>query len=153
DPAAEAGASTPTEVVTVVHLHTTLSDGAASPLELARAARAAGVGALVITDHYLEKVEYAPWPIGNALGVSLSRPSVPPGGGEDDLETLSGAEAEAPGVLILPGLEVSPYARWTGSLLKRSLALEGWHRHLLILGIEEPAAIRRLPVAGNRRGG
>ena len=50
------------EVVAVIHLHTSLGDGRASPFELARAARDAGVGALVITDHYLEKVTYAPWP-------------------------------------------------------------------------------------------
>jgi hypothetical protein len=111
------------------------------------------VDALVITDHYLEKVEYAPWPVGNALGVSLSRPSVLSGGLERYLRTLSAAETAVPGVLLLPGLEVSPYARWTGSLIARNLALEGWHRHVLVLGVEDPAALRNLPVAGNRRGG
>jgi len=143
----------PVELVAVVHLHTTLSDGAAAPRDLARAARAAGVDALVITDHYLERVEYAPWPIGNAIGVSMSRPSVLSGGLDRYLRTLSEAETDVPGVLVLPGLEVSPYARWTGSLLARSLALEGWHRHMLVIGVEDVRALGALPVAGNRSGG
>jgi len=142
-----------TEMVTVIHLHTTLSDGAAVPVDLARAARTAGVDALVITDHYLEKVTYAPWPIGNVLGLSLSRASVLSGGIDRYFETLSAAEKQVPGVLLLPGLEVSPFARWTGSLLKRTLALEGWHRHVLVIGIEDSNALRDLPVAANRRGG
>jgi hypothetical protein len=150
-PAADTPAAT--EMVTVIHLHTTLSDGAAVPVDLARAARAAGVDALVITDHYLEKVSYAPWPVGNVIGLSLSRPSVVSGGLDRYLETLSAAEREVPGVLLLPGLEVSPYARWTGSLLGRTLALEGWHRHLLVIGIEDPRELRDLPVVSNRRGG
>jgi len=150
---APAGPRDLTEMVTVIHLHTTLSDGAAVPVDLARAARAAGVDALVITDHYLERVTYAPWPIGNVLGFSLSRPSVLSGGLDRYFEILSAAEREVPGVLLLPGLEVTPYARWTGSLLNRTLALEGWHRHVLVIGIEDRRALRELPVAANRRGG
>jgi len=153
EPPAAVESPVATEMVTVVHLHTTLSDGAASPLELAQAARASGVDALVITDHYLEKVTYAPWPIGTVMGVSLSRPSVVSGGLALYFETLSAAEKEVPGVLLLPGVEVSPYARWTGSLVRRTLALEGWHRHVLVIGVEDSGALRRLPVAGNLAGG
>jgi len=140
-------------MIAVIHLHTTFGDGAASPLDLARAARAAGVDALVITDHYLEKVTYAPWPIGNVMGVSLSRPSVLSGGLDRYFDVLAAAEKEVPGVLVLPGLEVTPYARWTGSLLRGTLRLEGWHRHVLVIGIEDQKALRDLPAAGNRRGG
>src|SRR6185295_20153935 len=50
-------------------------------------------------------------------------------------------------------LEVTPYARWTGSLLLRTLSLEGWHRHVLVIGIEDRGALAGLPAAGNRRGG
>ena len=141
------------EIVAVIHLHTSLADGAASPLELARAARAAGVDALVITDHYLEKVTYAPWPIGNVAGVSLSRPSVISGSLDRYFDTLADAERQVPGVLVLPALEVSPYARWSGSVLLRTLRLEGWHRHVLVIGVEDRRALRALPAAGNRRGG
>ena len=35
----------------VVHVHTTLSDGGGTPQEVAAAARAAGLGFVVITDH------------------------------------------------------------------------------------------------------
>ncbi len=140
------------DLVAVVHLHTTLGDGLASPAELARAARRAGVEALVITDHFLERVSYAPWPIGNVIGVALSRPSVMSGGIGNYLEALAAAERES-GILVLPGIEVSPYARFTGSLLARTLRLEGWHRHVLVIGVEDSRALARLPTAGNRAGG
>jgi hypothetical protein len=141
-----------TDLVTVVHLHTTLSDGLASPLEMARAARLAGVDVLVVTDHFIERVEYAPWPLGNVMGIAVSRPSVMSNGVAVYLKTLASAEAET-GTLVLPGIEVSPYARWSGSLLTRSLRLDGWHRHALVIGIEDAGELRRLPVAGNRAGG
>ena len=142
-----------TEMVVVVHLHTSLVDGASTPLEIARAARSAGIDALVVTDHLLERVSYAPWPIGNFVGVSFSRPSVLALGVERYLRILAEAERLVPGIVILPGVEVTPYARFSGSLLSGTLELEGWHRHLLLIGLEDGPAIARLPVLGNRAGG
>jgi hypothetical protein len=141
------------EMVAVIHLHTSLSDGSATPLDLARAARAAGVDALVVTDHFLERVAYAPWPVGNVLGVAASRPSVVSRGIRRYFSSLSEAERLTGGIVLVPGLEVTPYARWTGSFLRGTLELQGWHRHALVIGIEDPALVARLPVAGNRRGG
>ncbi len=152
-PAAAPEPFSASEMVTVIHLHTTQGDGAASPLDLARRAREAGVDALVITDHLLEKVTYAPWPIGNVIGMSLSRPSILSGGLDRYFDTLIDVEQQVPGVLLLPGMEVTPYAHWKGSLLARTLELEGWHRHVLVIGIENRGALRDLPVADNRRGG
>jgi len=151
--AADAGSGRPTvELVAVVHLHTTLGDGHATPLELARAARSQGIDALVITDHLIERVSYAPWPIGNVVGVAFSQPSVVSTGIDRYLATLAAAERDT-GILVIPGLEVSPYARWTGSILDRTLELQGWHRHVLVIGIENPREVARLPVFGNRAGG
>ncbi len=141
------------ELVAVVHLHTTIGDGAATPLEIARAARRAGVDAVVVTDHLLERVSYAPWPLGNAIGVSRSRPSVLSYGAARYLAELAAAEKAVPGILVVPGVEVTPYARWTGSLLRGTLTLTGWHRHLLVIGLEVPSDLARLPALGNRRGG
>jgi hypothetical protein len=140
-------------MVAVIHLHTTFSDGRAAPLDLARAARAGGVDALVVTDHFLERVAYAPWPVGNVLGVAVSRPSVASHGIGRYFAALAEAESRTPGIVLVPGLEVTPYARWSGSLLRGTLELQNWHRHALVIGIDDPAVAARLPVAGNRRGG
>jgi hypothetical protein len=140
-------------MVAVVHLHTRLVDGASEPGELARAARDAGVDALIVTDHLLERIAYAPWPVGGVLGVPVSRPSVLRHGARRYLEALARAEREAPGLVVLPGVEATPYARFRGSYLAGSLELFGWHRHLLVIGLEDPAALTALPVAGNAAGG
>jgi hypothetical protein len=147
------GAPPVVEMVAVVHVHTSLADGASSPAELARAARAAGVDALVVTDHLLERITYAPWPIGGLVGVAVSRPSVLRLGAGRYLSELAEAERATPGLVIVPGVEATPYARFSGSYLAGSLELAGWHRHLLVIGLSDPEALRRLPVAGNRGGG
>jgi hypothetical protein len=142
-----------TEMVAVLHVHSSAGDGASSPLDLARAARRDGVDALVLTDHLLERVSYAPWPVGNALGVALSLPSVMTHGLDRYFREAEEAERRTPGLVVLPGFEVTPFARFVGSPWSGSLELQGWHRHLLILGLEDTPALRRLPVAGNRAGG
>jgi hypothetical protein len=142
-----------TPMVAVVHLHTALADGASSPVDLARAARAAGVDALIVTDHLLERVSYAPWPIGNVLGVALSRPSVLRDGIERYHRALREAETAVPGLVIVPGVEATPYARFRGSVLAGDLTLQGWHRHALVVGIDDPRRLARLPATGNRAGG
>jgi hypothetical protein len=141
------------DVVSVIHLHSDRSGGRCSPLEIARAARAAGIDAVFTADHYLASVSYAPWPIGNVLGLSISRPSVMGLGVERYLEDLAHAEREVGGLRLVPGLEVAPYARWIGSVLRGTLQLRGWHRHMLVLGIEEADDLARLPVSGNLAGG
>ena len=90
----------------------------------------------MLTDHLLQRVRYAPWPLGNVMGVAVSRPSVLSHGVARYLTALARAEGEAPGTLVLPGVETSPYSRFGGSPLAGSLELQGWHRHLLVLGID-----------------
>ena len=141
------------DMVSVLHVHSDLVDGSSPPAALAAAARAAGLDALFITDHFLESITYAPWPLGNFMGVTYSRPSVARLGIDHYLDRLRRAERGAPGLLVVPGLEVTPYARWSGSFLTGDLALHDWHRHALILGLEDGRRLARLPVAGNRRGG
>jgi len=140
-------------VLAIIHIHTSLVDGQSSPLELARAARAAGIDALLISDHYLERACYGPWPLGDMLGIWRDRPSVMTLGIGRYLRELAHAEQAVPGILIVPGIEVTPYARWEGSPLTRTLALRGWHRHMLIFGLHDPAILARLPVFGNRAAG
>jgi hypothetical protein len=141
------------DMVAVVHLHTTVADGASSPLQMARAARAAGIDAIVVTDHFLERVTYAPWPVGGVIGVTLSRPSVVRYGLRRYLRDLAAAEAAVPGMIVVPGLEVTPYDHFAGSFLADDLELRGWHRHMLIVGLDDARLLARLPVAGNRWGG
>jgi hypothetical protein len=141
------------DLTAIVHVHTSLVDGQSSPLEFARAARAAGIGALLVTDHYLARAYYGPWPLGDLLGIWRDGPSVMTIGVDRYLRELAGAEHAVPGIVVVPGLEVTPYARWEGSLLAHTLVLKGWHRHMLIFGLEDPAILARLPAFGNRRGG
>jgi len=142
-----------TEMVAVLHVHSDIGDGVSSPLALARAARAAGVDVLGVTDHLILRAAWAPWPIGRVVGVAVSRPSVLTRGVGRYLEALDEAQRAVEGIVILPGYEVTPHARWSGTPWGGDLTLHGWHRHLLVFGLDDPAAVKRLPAAGNPRGG
>ena len=83
----------------VVHVHTTLSDGGGTPEEVIRAARAAGVAFLGITDH-------------NDLGAK------PLEGYRDGVLVVVGAELSTPAGHVLGlGLERDPPFRFNGDAL------------------------------------
>jgi hypothetical protein len=86
-------------VPAVVHVHTTLSDGGGTPEEVIRAARAAGVAVLGITDH-------------NNLDAKRFE------GYHDGVLVLVGAELSTPGGHVLGvGLERDPVFRFAGDTL------------------------------------
>ncbi len=151
-----AGAAEPvpySEMIAVVHLHTSLVDGASSPGRMARLASAAGIDALVITDHFVQRISYGPVSLRPLLQFSWSRPSILSSGAGAYLAALEAARTEAPGIVIVPGVEVTPYARWHETPFSREFRLEGWHRHLLVIGIDDPSVLTALPVTGNPAGG
>ncbi|MGH9797498.1 MAG: hypothetical protein ACRD5D_05000, partial [Candidatus Polarisedimenticolia bacterium] len=87
------------------------------------------------------------------MGVAVSRPSVMRLGVRRYFEEVERAARAVPGVVLLPGVEVSPFARFRGSPLSGSLELRDWHRHALVVGLENPDHLAALPITGNRRGG
>jgi hypothetical protein len=114
-------------VTGVVHVHTTLSDGAATPEEVIAAARAAGLGFVVITDH--NTLDAKRWEgyhdgvlvivgtevsttAGHVLGLGITDPEFRFSGDAadalDDIETLHGAAFAAHPTSARPDF------RWTG---------------------------------------
>lgn len=79
-------------IVSDLHLHTTWSDGTRSVLEMARAAKASGLQAIVITDHSVS--------LGVARGLSVERLR------EQATEVRQAGEAMGPGFRVLHGTEM-----------------------------------------------
>src|SRR6187397_103193 len=121
----------------VVHVHTTLSDGAATPDEVIAAARAAGLKFVVITDH--NNLDAKKWEgyhdgllvivgtevsttAGHVLGLGIADPVFRFSGGArdalDDIETLHGAAFAAHPTSPRPDF------KWTGWDLPGSWGLE-----------------------------
>ena len=136
----------------VVHVHTDLSTGDLSLEELAALADKQGIGALLLAENYLLRVEYGLAPFRALTRVTFEERSVH-GGLEHYLERVARLRVQFPRVLILPGVEVVPHYFWTGSAVAQELHLHDTQKNLLVFGVDDAAALRRLPVAGNRPSG
>ncbi|HEV8472137.1 MAG TPA: hypothetical protein VGR82_05100 [Methylomirabilota bacterium] len=148
--AAPAFAAAPYErLPAVVHVHSDLSTGDFSLEELAVMAERQGVGALLLTENYLARVDYGLPPFRALTRVSHEVRSVH-GRLDEYLARVAQAQAVRPRVLLLAGVEVMPHYFWTGSPLSLEMTLHGTQKNLLVFGLDR-AALARLPVIGNER--
>lgn len=135
----------------VVHVHTDLSTGEFAMEELAATAAGQGIGALLLAENYLARVEYGLPPFRALTAVAHEERSVH-GRLQVYLDRVAGIRAQFPQVLILPGVEVMPHYFWTGSALALDLHLHDTQKNLLVFGLDAPA-LARLPAIGNREAG
>src|SRR5262249_4558288 len=135
----------------VVHVHSDLSTGAFSLEELTDMAERQGLGALLITENYLNRVESSLPPFRALTRVSYEARSVH-GRLDEYFARVARARTVRPRVLVLPGVEVMPHYFWTGSPWSLALTLHGTQKNLLVWGLDR-AALASLPVIGNEAGG
>ncbi len=137
----------------VVHVHSDLSTGELALEALAEAAERQEIGALLLAENYLLRVNYGLPPFRALTGLVHEMPSVLPSGVERYFERVAEVRQSHPRVLLLPGLEVMPHYYWTGSPVTGSLSLHNTQKNLLVFGLSDPKAVARLPVIGNRQHG
>jgi len=139
-------------VPSVVHLHSDLSTGQYTLEELAEIAERNGVGALLLSENYLNRLDYGVPPFRALTRVSHDSPSVHERL-HDYLARVARARAARPGVLLIPGVEVMPHYRWSGSPLTLDLLVSDTQKNLLVWGLSDPATLAAIPVIGNCDGG
>jgi len=136
----------------VLHLHSDMSTGDFSLEQLTTMAEKQGIGALLLTENYLLRVEYGLPPFRALTRAVRDERSVLDLGIDRYLARVAQANAANPRVLIVPGVEVLPHYHWTGSPLALDMAVHDTQKNVLIFGLTD-AALRALPVAGNTIGG
>jgi hypothetical protein len=136
----------------VLHLHSDLSTGDFSLEQLSAMAEKQGIGALLLSENYLLRVEYGLPPFRALTRAVRDERSVVDVGIDRYLARVAQARAANPRVLIVPGVEVLPHYYWTGSPLALDMTVHGTQKNMLIFGLDEPA-LRALPVTGNKIGG
>jgi hypothetical protein len=136
----------------VLHLHSDLSTGDFALEQLTAMAEKQGIGALLLTENYLLRVEYGLPPFRALTRAVREERSVLDLGIDRYLGRVSQARAANPRVLIVPGVEVLPHYYWTGSPLALDMEVHETQKNLLVFGLDE-ASLRSLPVSGNRIGG
>jgi hypothetical protein len=136
----------------ILHLHSDLSTGDFALEQLTAMAEKQGIGALLLTENYLLRVEYGLPPFRALTRVAREERSVLDLGIDRYLTRVAQARAANPRVLIVPGVEVLPHYHWTGSPLALDMEVHETQKNMLVFGLDE-AALRALPVTGNKIGG
>jgi hypothetical protein len=131
----------------VVHVHSTLSTGAYELDELAVIAEREGIGALLLSENYLLRIEYGLPPFRALTRVVYQETSVL-GRLDDYVARVAQMRRRFPGLVIVPGVEVMPHYHWSGTPLALELRLHDTQKNLLVFGLT-PEALGRLPVTGN----
>ena len=147
-----AGAADPERLPAVLHVHSTLSTGDFSLDELAALAEKSGVGALLLSENYLLRVEYGPPPFRALTRVAREERSILDGGVGRFLDTVAEARRRNPRVLLIAGVEVVPHYYWTGSPLALEMTAHTTQKNLLVFGLAREA-LEALPVTGNMAAG
>ena len=131
----------------VFHVHTRLSTGSLTLVELVGQAERDGLGAVFLAENYLLRIEYGLPPFRALTRVVREEPSV-----LDHREAYAREVAEArrrfPNMVIVPGVEVIPHYRWSGNPLTLQMMLHDTQKNLLVFGID-PLDLHTLPVTGN----
>lgn len=138
-------------VTGVIDVRSTISDGSHNLENLTDLARERGIGALLISDHERLTLEYGLFPFRKWLRYQEDRPSITTFGLEKYLKAIDLANQRYDDLLVLPGLEASPFYYWSGwPLSPQGLTAHEWERHLLVFGLENAKALGGLPTLGNR---
>ena len=125
----------------MLHVHTTFSDGTLTPRQVADQA-AGRFDVILFSDHSDLHWEYRL----AFVAAQVSRASLLSAGFPAYLEAIGTAAQAHPELVLLPGMEASPYYYWQGLPLTTGFTLRNWSKHLLVAGIESPADLSALPM-------
>lgn len=139
------------QVPAIIHAHTDVGGGRYSTGELAAMAREAGIRAVLTTDKADRVWSWGIPPFQGVARISVRNDSVEMSSMGDYLARFPEARKSEPGMLIVPGLEVSPYYRWQGDPRANNLELRDWGREMLVFGLRKTEDWQGLPFTGNPR--
>ena len=144
--AATAGAEDFNQIPGVIHVHSTFSSGD-YPLEtLVSKAKEKGIEVLILTDHDLVVMEYGIFPLRNIIKKRVEHNSVIKSGPDKYLEAINKINNDQDDVLVIPGVQSSPFYYWTGSPLEGNLTTHEYRKELLLIGMRHPEDYRNLPL-------
>ena len=132
----------------VFHIHSTVSDGRYPIEKLMALADEKGIKVVVLTDSLLRRWEYGIWPLRNLFKRKIEENSVLKFGVKNYLKKMDEVQKDFPHLVILPGVEVSPFYFWQGSPFRKNPTLYNWHEQMLVLGLT-CSDYKKLPVVSN----
>lgn len=137
----------------VIDIRSAISDGSHTPDALADLGHQRGLGILLLSDHERVAVEYGIFPLRKFFKYTKQLPSVETFGWDQYLDIIDTANHRHDDVLLIPGVESSPFYYWSGlPFSKTGLTLNNWERHLLVFGLQSVQDFADLPTIGKTPG-
>ena len=133
----------------VMHVHSTFSSGSHSIEQLVSKARDKNLEVLVLTDHDLVVMEYGLPPLRNVIKKRKERKSIIKRGPRRYLAEIERLNNLQDDVILIPGVQSSPFYFWTGSPFKDDLTAHNYRKELLLIGMPNPQDYQQLPVLHN----
>ena len=133
------------------HIHSNISDGVYSLDQIVEMAREKQIDVLIVTDSALRQWEYGIWPWPNLVKrIITNNSSVITLGPAHYLSQIKRLNKINDDIIIIPGVEAAPFYYWEGSLFKNNLVLRDWHKHMLVIGLNQPEDYDNLPLLSNK---
>ncbi len=129
----------------VMHVQTTYSSGRYSIEELVAKADQKKIGVLVLTDHDQLVMEYGLFPLRHLIKKREEKNSVLQVGPEAYLSEINRLNTQHKSVLIIPGVQSSPFYYWKGNPFDQGLTAYDYRKELLLIGLSAPDDYYRLP--------
>lgn len=136
----------------IYHIHSNISNQEENyPLrKIVSLAQDRGIKILIFTDTLLRRWEYGLPIFSNIFKISIQQDAVVKSGIKSYLRDLKKIKDEFPDMLILEGVEVTPFYWWSGNPFKKGLTLNDGNKHLLVVGLKNYQDYAHLPVVCNR---
>jgi len=133
----------------IIDIHSKISDGIYSQGKIAATAKEKRVKVLIFSESALRKWEYGLWPLRNIIKKTYQENSVLRMGIEKYLKKFTALQKQFPDLVLIPGLEASPFFYWEGSPFSRNFALVDYYKQFLIIGLNRD--YQNIPIVGNRQ--
>jgi len=134
------------QVPGVVSVHTTFSSGDYSLEALVKIAKEKGIEVLILTDHDLVAMEYGIFPLRNIIKKRVEKKSVINMGPEKYLKAIAQINKKQKRVLVIPGVQSSPFYYWNGTPFKGDLTAHDYRKELLLIGMMKADDYMNLPL-------
>ena len=135
-----------TQLPGVVHVHSKYSSGRYSIDELVAKAEEKNIEVLVLTDHDQVVMEYGLFPLRSLIKKREERNSVLRAGPHNYLSEIRRINTRQHSVLIIPGVQSSPFYYWQGNPFKQGLTAHNFRKELLLIGLSSPDDYDGLPL-------
>ncbi len=138
------------QVPALIQISSKISDGKLELSQIVATAKKSGMKVVIFTDRDIMRWEYGIWPLRNIAKKAVINNSIAVYGMKNYLRDIEKLQRENPDMVLIAGVETTPFYYWSGSLLKANMTLHDAHKHMLIFGFNTARQFKNLPTVNNR---